>query len=107
MRSTIRKGSVGPDVATWQQIIGAAVDGVVADAAVERIVAQAADQRVVAGAAAQRIGIRRAVQRQVLQADHDDIRRRVPCNDIGHRGGIRALHRNQHGAGIVFKGDGA
>ena len=37
----------------------------------------------------------------VLQADDDDIGRRMPCDDIGHLGGIGALDRYQHHAGIA------
>ena len=36
----------------------------------------------------------------VLQADDHDIRWRVPGDDVGHVGGIRALDRDQHDAGI-------
>ena len=37
----------------------------------------------------------------VLQADDDDIGRRVPRNDVGHRDGIGALDRHQHHGGIA------
>jgi hypothetical protein len=32
----------------------------------------------------------------VLQADDDDIGRRMPGDDVGHGGGIRALDGDQH-----------
>ena len=40
----------------------------------------------------------------VLQADDDDIRWRVPGDDIGHGRGIRALDRDQHDPGVLKNG---
>jgi len=40
----------------------------------------------------------------VLQADDDDIRWRVPGDDIGHACGIRALDRDQYDAGVRKNG---
>ena len=39
----------------------------------------------------------------VLQADDDGIRWCVPGDDVGHGGGIRALDRDQHDAGVLEK----
>ena len=46
----------------------------------------------------------RGIADAVLQADDDGIRWCVPGDDVGHGGGIRALDRDQHDAGILKNG---